>query len=153
MEVEAVLAIAERYLPQTSEGNGYGSAQMRKIGSSLHDSLDEEALHQAAYEVGYARGHEAGFRTGYQEGLKDKERESREQGSGNTGSEGAERQGARGQAAGEQESERAPGPRLIGLPCTHCGAYFFSDEARCPRCKTARPPRKPSELRTTGSGT
>ncbi len=28
--------------------------------------------------------------------------------------------------------------RLYGLPCTKCGAYFFSDEPNCPVCASRR---------------
>ena len=121
MEMETVLAIAERYLPHAGDGNGHGGPQLLD-----KDSRYQNSLHDAAYEAGYARGHEAGFQTGYKEGFKDRDKAlgTREKGPG-----------TREQGTG---NERAPGPRLLGLPCANCGAFFYSDEAHCPRCKTAR---------------
>jgi hypothetical protein len=37
-------------------------------------------------------------------------------------------------SAPEKESRRF----LLGLPCTHCGAYSASDEERCPVCQRPR---------------
>lgn len=147
METERVLAIAERYLPHEVENNGHGGAHPQKNGlprreslngnSAVEHPLDLDSLHQAAYEVGYARGHEAGFRTGYREGFRDGEQRAegtRDQAIPSSKNHSTETP-AGSKAAG---SEGVPGPRLLGLPCAKCGAFFFSDEAHCPRCKTAR---------------
>jgi flagellar biosynthesis/type III secretory pathway protein FliH len=78
-------------------------------------------LYQASYQAGYASGREAGFRQGYQAGYG----EGRGQGTNSA------------PAAAEKHAAGIPKTRLFGLPCSHCRRLFFSDEARCPYCKTA----------------
>ena len=78
-------------------------------------------LYQASYQAGYASGREAGFRQGYQAGYGD----GRGQGASSA------------PGAAEKHAAGIPKTRLFGLPCSHCRRFFFSDEARCPYCKTA----------------
>ena len=141
------LTNSKRIPPHDGGGNGHGSGAPKDRSSSLgwgglepleNDSRYQDSLHDAAYEAGYARGHEAGYRMGYNEGFKDRGQGTgiRDQGIGTR----EQRPGTRDGKAG---SERAPGPRLLGLPCVKCGAWFFSDEAQCPRCNTVRSARKP----------
>ena len=73
----------------------------------------------------YHAGFEAGFTMGRQAALKEAE----------------ERPGA--QLRGVNKRRRVSVRRgaesrhfLLGLPCRTCGAYYSSDEKRCPVCKT-----------------
>ncbi len=134
MEMETVLAITERYLPHDGEANGHGNAQPKKSGS-----LHQESLHQAAYEAGYARGHEAGFQTGYKEGFADGLKSV----AGAPATAAAQEPGNEADNGADRGTGSHEGRRLFGLPCVQCGVWFFSDEAQCPRCKTARATRKP----------
>jgi hypothetical protein len=97
-------------LTQHSNGDGL---------SSVPNEFME--LYQASYQAGYASGREAGFRQGYQAGYGD----GRGQGTSSA------------PAAAEKHAAGIPKTRLFGLPCSHCRRFFFSDEARCPYCKTA----------------
>jgi hypothetical protein len=102
-------------------------------GNSHRDLQAQEhnSLHQAAYEAGYARGREAGYLIGYKEGLA------------------AGLKSAAVDPATLEASEAASptikhsGPRLLGRPCVQCGAFFYSEDASCPRCKTPRATPKP----------
>jgi hypothetical protein len=82
------------------------------------------ALYQDGYDAGFASGKEAGYRQGYQAGFTD----GRGQGDGSTAA----------PAAVENNAIGIRKARLLGLPCSRCGRWFFSDEARCPRCQTPR---------------
>jgi hypothetical protein len=77
------------------------------------------ALYQSAYEAGYRQG----FRDGYTDGT-----EVRKNDSG----------GAAVSAGAGANAEENSGPRLLGLPCTNCGCFFYSDLSQCPRCKTPK---------------
>jgi ribosomal protein L37E len=94
-------------------------------------------MYRACYEAGYASGKEAGYRQGYQAGFED----GRGQGNGSPSTAAVEN-AARTSEVGKSDVENsAPGmrkPRLFHLPCTKCGKWFFSDEARCPHCQTPR---------------
>ena len=76
-------------------------------------------LYQASYQAGYASGREAGFRQGYQAGYGD----------------GRGQVTSNAPAAAEKHAAGIPKTRLFGLPCRHCGRFFFSDELQCPYCK------------------
>jgi hypothetical protein len=78
------------------------------------------ALYQSAYEAGYRQG----FRDGYKDGT-----EVRKNDSGHA----AIRAGAN-----RTNVEENSGPRLLGLPCTNCGCFFYSDLSQCPRCQTPK---------------
>ena len=84
----------------------------------------------------YARGREAGYQTGYKEGIAD----------GLTSAAGASATATASEPGNGADNGTGNhrGRRLLGLPCVKCGAWFFSDEAQCPRCKTARATRKPA---------
>lgn len=82
------------------------------------------ALYQDGYDAGFASGKEAGYRQGYRAGFTD----GRGQGDGSTAA----------PAAVENTAIGIRKARLLGLPCSRCGRWFFSDEARCPRCQTPR---------------
>ncbi len=135
MEMEQVLTITEHYLPHDGEANGHGGPQLLKSGS-----LHQESVHQAVYETGYARGHEAGYQTGYKEGFADGLKSAAGVAAAATAQEpGNEANNGAGNGTGSREKRR-----LFGLPCVKCGFWFFSDEAQCPRCNTARATRKPA---------
>jgi hypothetical protein len=103
------------------------------IGSGInplhrHAENDTEAAKElsAAYQAGF----DAGFIMGRQASLKEPEDPA-----------GAP------QLARVNKRTRVPGPArvrrrvasqrfLLGLPCRSCGAYYGSDEKRCPVCKT-----------------
>ena len=91
------------------------------------NALPEEfgGMYRACYEAGHSNGWEAGFRQGYQAGFGDGRRQ------GDVGSTAAP-------AAVENTATSTRKPRLLGLPCTKCRRWFFSDEARCPGCQTPR---------------
>ena len=78
------------------------------------------ALYQSAYEAGYRQG----FRDGYKDGT-----EVRKNDSGRA---------AFGADASRTNAEENSGPRLLGLPCTNCGCFFYGDLSQCSRCKTAK---------------
>jgi hypothetical protein len=81
-------------------------------------------MYLACYEAGFAGGQETGYRQGYQAGLTD----GRRHGGGSTAA----------PAAVENNAIGIRKARLFGLPCSRCGRWFFSDEARCPCCQTPR---------------
>ena len=76
-------------------------------------------LYLSAYEAGYRQG----FRDGFADG-----NEVRKNNSG----------GAAVSAGARTNAEENSGPRLLGLPCTNCGCFFYSDLSQCPRCKTPK---------------
>ena len=83
-------------------------------------------LYQGGYEAGFASGRESGYRQGYEAGFEDGRRQGDDNGA---------------PAAVENAAESAAGmgkSRLFGLPCTECRRLTYSDEARCPYCKTPR---------------
>jgi hypothetical protein len=83
-------------------------------------------LYQDGYEAGCASGRESGYRQGYEAGFEDGRRQGDDNGA---------------PAAVENATESAAGmgkSRLFGLPCTECRRLMYSDEARCPYCKTPR---------------
>jgi hypothetical protein len=84
----------------------------------LHGHMPEQfgTLYQAAYEAGYRQG----FRDGYTE--------VRTNLSGSNGS----------SAGARASAEENSGSRLLGVPCTNCGCFFYSDLSQCPRCKTPK---------------
>jgi hypothetical protein len=83
-------------------------------------------LYQAGYEAGFASGHEAGYRQGFEAGFGNGRRQ---------------RNDVATPAAVENAPENAAAvkSRLFGLPCTKCRRLMYSDESRCPYCKTPRP--------------
>lgn len=86
------------------------------------DALPDEsrAAYHAGYQAGLVSGRETGYRQGYRDGFSDGSHH--------------------GQASAAQapKGEEYTGQRLLGLPCASCGCCFYSDEARCPRCKSPR---------------
>ena len=109
-------------------------------------SLPEEfgGMYRACYEAGRVSAWEAGFRQGYEAGFEG----GRRQGDAGSTAAAAAVENTAGNheiRSGEVRSGEAGNgvsgvrkPRLFGLPCTKCGTWFFSDEARCPRCQTPR---------------
>jgi hypothetical protein len=69
-------------------------------------------------ETGFAQGFEAGFLAGRKAAEKEDNR------------------GLELIATAVQKTVFAR--RLFGLPCTNCGAWFYSDETHCPRCRTPK---------------
>jgi hypothetical protein len=76
------------------------------------------ALYQSAYEAGYRQG----FLDGCTDGAEARKNDS----------------GAAFSAGARANAEENSGPRLLGLPCTNCGCFFYSDLSQCPRCKTPK---------------
>ena len=78
------------------------------------------ALYLSAYEAGYRQG----FRDGYIDGTEVRKNDS----------------GRAAISAGNSRTnaEENSGPRLLGLPCTNCGCFFYGDLSQCPRCKTPK---------------
>jgi len=103
-----------------------------------------EGMYRACYQAGQVSGWEAGYRLGYQAGFGDGRRQG-DDGSTATAAAVENRVGnsevGNGEAGNGASGMRKA--RLLGLPCTNCGRWFFSDEARCPRCQTPRA--KPEE--------
>jgi len=95
-------------------------------GESLSRKPEElEALCQAAYQTGFTSGRKIGYRQGYKAGYAN----GRKQDNG----------GILVKKTGTRNGGIRPSQRLLlGLPCTNCGAYFYSDEVQCPRCETPR---------------
>ena len=77
------------------------------------------ALYKSAYETGYRQG----FRDGYTDGIEVRKSNS---------------SGAAVSAGAGANAEENSGPRLLGLPCTNCGCFFYSDLSQCPRCETPK---------------
>ncbi len=104
-------------------------------------SLPEEfgGMYRACYEAGHVSGWESGFRQGYEAGFGDGRRQGD---NGSTTAAAAVENRVRNSKVGNGEAGNGAGgmrkARLLGLPCTNCGTWFFSDEARCPRCQTPR---------------
>ncbi len=104
-------------------------------------SLPEEfgGMYRACYEAGHVSGWETGYRQGYEAGFGDGRRQGD---NGSTTAAAAVENRVRNSKVGNGEAGNGAGgmrkARLLGLPCTNCGTWFFSDEARCPRCQTPR---------------
>jgi len=77
-------------------------------------------LYQSAYEAGYRQGFRDGFTDGAEVRQKDNSRAAISTGARRT------------------NAEENSGPRLLGLPCTNCGCFFYSDLSQCPRCQTPK---------------
>jgi len=100
----------------TTIGSGISPLQLRAL-----DDTEATKEFSTAYQASY----EAGFTIGRQAGLN----------------EAGEPAGAQSPAVNESTRWpvrcRVASPRfLLGLPCRTCGAYYGSDEKRCPVCKT-----------------
>ena len=100
---------------KTNASEMAGAPPQVAIGDGLTYVPPEFALFQAGYQAGVISGREEGYVAGYKAGREDKGVGSREQGVG----------------AGRRRT-------LLGLPCAHCGCFFYSDEKNCPRCKKSR---------------
>ena len=81
---------------------------------------DSGAAYQAGYDAGVLHGKEVGYRQGYRDAFSDSSHQ------------------AKGVTAAAARTEEHTGRRLLGLPCDSCGCCFYSDETRCPRCKSSR---------------
>jgi hypothetical protein len=102
-------------------------------------SLPEEfgGMYRACYDAGHGSGWEAGFRQGYEAGFGD----GRRQGDSTSAAAAVENCVGNSKIGDGEAGNGASGmrkARLLGLPCTNCDRWFFSDEARCPRCQTPR---------------
>ena len=94
--------------------NGGGNHQAHAAGSGTAMPAEFGALYQAGFEAGYAKGREDGYRM-------------------------ASREHARETPTNSTAKPAVPPPRrrgLLGLPCERCGTFLYSDETRCPHCKT-----------------
>jgi len=98
----------------------------RVIPSSRNDDVLSHMPKQfgALYQSAYAAGYRQGFRDGYTDGTEVRK---------NDGGRAAISAGT-SRTIAEENSES----RLLGLPCTNCGCFFYSDLSRCPRCKTPK---------------
>jgi hypothetical protein len=74
----------------------------------------------------YQLAYEAGYRQGLRDGYTDRN-EVRKDDSG----------GAAVSAGVKTNAEENSGP-LLGLPCTNCGCFFYSDLSQCPCCKAPK---------------
>jgi len=135
------------FLAQPASDNCVGNGGVTNANQDEISPMLEEfaaGLYQAGYEAGHASGWEAGFRQGYEAGFEG----GRRQGDAGSTAAAAAVENTAGNSeirSGEVRSGEAGNgvsgvrkPRLFGLPCTKCGTWFFSDEARCPRCQTLR---------------
>jgi hypothetical protein len=88
--------------------------------------------HEERYEAGLASAREASYRQGFQDGFS----------AGYN-----QRNGSAAVPLVTQgtliKAEQNSGPRLLGLPCSNCGRFFYSDEAQCPQCKTPKTRKSP----------
>ena len=94
-------------------------------------------MYRACYEAGHVSGWESGFRQGYEAGFGF----GRRQGDNGSTAAAVENRVGNNEVRNGEAGGGASGmskARLLGLPCTNCGRWFFSDEARCPRCQTPR---------------
>jgi len=105
-------------LDSTQEPSGC-AIRLQETGASKHTEATKEftAIYQAGFEAGFTMGREAGLK-----------------GAG---------QAAVGRVTAPKTKVRISTRRrvasehfLLGLPCRACGAYYGSDEKRCPLCKT-----------------
>jgi hypothetical protein len=133
-------------LAQPASDDCAGNGSVTNGNEDELSSLPEEfrGMYRACYEAGHVSGWEAGFRQGYEAGFGDGRRQGD---AGSTAAAAAVENSAGNSEVGNAEAgngEAGNGasgtrkPRLFGLPCTKCGTWFFSDEARCPRCQTPR---------------
>jgi hypothetical protein len=87
--------------------------------SALHLRAEDDTESTKEFSTGYHAGFEAGLTMGRQAGLN----------------EAGEPGGAQSPAVNNKSTVASP-RFLLGLPCRNCGAYYGSDEKRCPVCKT-----------------
>ena len=139
------------FLAQPANDDCAGNGSVTNGNEDKHSALPEElgGMYRACYEAGHVSGWEAGFRQGYEAGFEG----GRRQGDvGSTAAAAAVENSAGKSEVGNGEAGNGVSgvrkPRLFGLPCTKCGAWFFSDEAGCPRCQTPRA-RVPETLRAS----
>ena len=93
--------------------------------SPLHLRAEDDTEATKEFSTVHPAGFVAGFTMGRQAGLNEAE----------------EPAGAQSPAVNESTRVRVrccvASPRfLLGLPCRTCGAYYGSDEQRCPVCRT-----------------
>ena len=91
----------------------------------LHLRAEQDAEATKELSTVYQAGFEAGFKMGRQTGLKDAEEPA-----------GAQSPGVNKRTRVSVRRRAASQRFLLGLPCRTCGAYYGSDEKRCPICKT-----------------
>ncbi len=129
------------FLAQPASDGGVGNGGVTNGDEDELSSLPEEfgGMYRACYEAGHVSGWETGYRQGYEAGFGDGRRQGD---AGSTAAPAAVENIIENSEAGNSEvGNGASGmrkPRLFGLPCASCGKWFFSDEARCPRCVTPR---------------
>lgn len=87
--------------------------------SALHLRAEDNTESTKEFSTVYEAGFEAGFTMSRQAGLK----------------KAGEPAGAQSPAVNKESTVASP-RFLLGLPCRNCGAYYGSDEKRCPVCKT-----------------
>jgi hypothetical protein len=144
------------FLAQPASDDCAGNGSVTNGNADELSSLPEEfgGMYRACYEAGHASGFEAGFRQGYRAGFEDGRRQGEkgsppaaaavENSAANSEVGNSELRSSEVRSSEVTNAEAGDGasgvrkPRLFGLPCTKCGAWFFSDEARCPRCQTPR---------------
>ena len=109
--------------------------------SPLHLRAEDDTEATKEFSTVYQAAFEAGFTMGRQAGLN----------------EAGELAGAQSPAV--NKSTRVPVRRrvasrrfLLGLPCRTCGAYYGSDEKRCPVCKNPTVSRRERTLTASEGG-
>ena len=129
------------FLAQPASDGCAGSGSVTNGNEDELRSLPEEfgGMYRACYEAGHGSGWESGFRQGYEAGFGDGRRQGD---NGSTAAAAAVENCVGNSKIGNGEAGNGAGgmrkARLLGLPCTNCGTWLFSDEARCPRCQTPR---------------
>ena len=121
--------------PDTTIGP-HGMAMQLRAGKDNGTMEEFSAAYQAGFEAGFAMGRETGLKEAREAGAaqppaaektKTHSRPSRR------------RKAARLTLVSAFAQHRATSAHfLLGLPCRACGAYYGSDEERCPVCKAAK---------------
>jgi hypothetical protein len=112
---------------QSEQELGLSSMAQSPQPGAVSDEID--CVYREGFEAGFNAGREAGFEKGFDRGFQ------------------AGRKAAEQGPTAASDKASSPGPiekdvshprRLLGLPCDKCGAWFYSDEALCPRCKSPK---------------
>jgi hypothetical protein len=113
----------------TSNNSDIDTALGANAWQRTDDTSAQSPDYLRGYEAGVAAGREAAFEKGFSAGFLAGQRAAVTETTPTT----------EGSTSDLWFRRNATGARrLLGLPCTQCGAWFYSDEAQCPRCKAPK---------------
>ena len=114
----------------------HGIAMQLRAGKDSGTIEEFSAAYQAGFEAGFATGRETGLKEARETGVA---QPSAAEKTKTPSRPRRRRKSARLMLVSAFAQHRATSDHfLLGLPCRACGAYYGSDEERCPVCKAQK---------------